>query len=407
MSRGISGLYTLPVGNPVTTGTTITSTWANTTLEDIASALSNSLSRSGQGGMTAPLAGINGTALLPAYTFSTEPTLGFYKAAAGVLASTGPLQLPGSVTQPLQAVPLQQLTNYQPTFRNKLINGDFSVWQRGTSQTASGYGSDDRWRNEQVFAGMTVTQQAFALGQTVVPGNPKFFSRIVAVDASTDVSAYVRKTQRIEGVQTFSGKNVCLSFWAKADAARSMSIEFQQFFGTGGSPAASVQSIGTEKLNLTTSWQKFSRIIAIPSVFGKTLGSSGTDSLRLFFWFDAGGTYDANTGFLGNQSGTFDIALVQVEENTVDTAFEFLPPGMTLALCQRYYEEVAIVAITASIYMPAFYKVTKRVIPNLSVKSGALNGATLNTGFSPTASFRQETASIVNTDAVIAADAEL
>lgn len=43
-----SGTYNLPSGNPVVTGTTISSTWANTTLSDIASALTNCITRDGQ-----------------------------------------------------------------------------------------------------------------------------------------------------------------------------------------------------------------------------------------------------------------------------------------------------------------------------------------------------------------------
>ena len=48
MSRNGSGTYSLPAGNPVVTGTTISSTWANTTLTDIANALTGSLASDGQ-----------------------------------------------------------------------------------------------------------------------------------------------------------------------------------------------------------------------------------------------------------------------------------------------------------------------------------------------------------------------
>ena len=48
MSRNGSGVYSLPAGNPVVTGTTISSTWANNTLTDIATALTNSISADGQ-----------------------------------------------------------------------------------------------------------------------------------------------------------------------------------------------------------------------------------------------------------------------------------------------------------------------------------------------------------------------
>jgi len=48
MSRNGSGTYTLPAGNPVVTGTTISSTWANNTLQDISTALTGSLASDGQ-----------------------------------------------------------------------------------------------------------------------------------------------------------------------------------------------------------------------------------------------------------------------------------------------------------------------------------------------------------------------
>jgi hypothetical protein len=48
MSRNGSGTYSLPAGNPVVTNTTISSTWANTTLADIATALTGSLAADGQ-----------------------------------------------------------------------------------------------------------------------------------------------------------------------------------------------------------------------------------------------------------------------------------------------------------------------------------------------------------------------
>ena len=55
MSRNGSGIYSLPTGNPVVTGTTITSNWANTTLSDIATALTGSVSADGQTPMTGNL----------------------------------------------------------------------------------------------------------------------------------------------------------------------------------------------------------------------------------------------------------------------------------------------------------------------------------------------------------------
>lgn len=90
MPRASNGTYTLPAGNPVVSGTTITSSWANTTLSDLASALTDSLSRSGSGGMTAPLSLAAGTAAAPALTFTLDPDIGIYRYAANQLGfSTG------------------------------------------------------------------------------------------------------------------------------------------------------------------------------------------------------------------------------------------------------------------------------------------------------------------------------
>jgi len=55
MSRNGSGVYSLPAGNPVVTGTTISSTTMNNTLNDIASALTGSLSADGQTPLTGNL----------------------------------------------------------------------------------------------------------------------------------------------------------------------------------------------------------------------------------------------------------------------------------------------------------------------------------------------------------------
>lgn len=66
MARNGAGSYSLPVGNPVVTQTTITSTWANTTLSDIATALTGSIAADGQTTPTAniPMGGFKITNLL-------------------------------------------------------------------------------------------------------------------------------------------------------------------------------------------------------------------------------------------------------------------------------------------------------------------------------------------------------
>jgi hypothetical protein len=81
-SRNSSGTYTLPAGNPVVTGTTISSTWANNTLDDIKTEITSSLDRSGRGAMLAPLQCSNGTVSLPSLTFGSDTDTGLYRIGA-------------------------------------------------------------------------------------------------------------------------------------------------------------------------------------------------------------------------------------------------------------------------------------------------------------------------------------
>ena len=222
-----------------------------------------------------------------------------------------------------------------PSFRNRIINGNFDIWQRGTSQTSAGYGSADRWVNLHAGSTKTASQQAFTAGQTDVPGNPKYYLRHV-VSSVAAAANYVTSYQKIEGVDTLSGQTATVSFWAKADSNKNIATEFFQYFGSGGSPSSQVNAIGVTTHSLTTSWQKFTATVAIPSISGKTIGSDGNDYLGFVFFFDAGSDWNSRTNSLGQQSGTFDIAQIQLEEGTVPTPFEHRPYGTELALCQRY-----------------------------------------------------------------------
>jgi len=87
-TRNSSGTYTLPAGNPVVTGTTISSTTHNTTMSDVATEITDSLSRSGKGGMTAPLELADGTVSLPAVTFDSDPDNGLYRVSANTPGMT-------------------------------------------------------------------------------------------------------------------------------------------------------------------------------------------------------------------------------------------------------------------------------------------------------------------------------
>ena len=260
-------------------------------------------------------------------------------------------------------------------FKNYIINGGFDVWQRGTSQTTGSYGSDDRWANNN--AGSTKIHSQVACTDTErALFNAQAFSRTV-VNSVAGAGNNTLKTQCIEDVTKLAGKTVTLSFWVKADSNKNIAVEFIQRFGTGGSPSAEVTGIGSQLVALTTAWQKKTVTVTLPSIVGKTLGTEGvhTTSTLVVFWLDAGSAYNSRTANLGQQSGTFDIAQVQLEEGSVATPFEQRPYGLELSLCQRYYEVVFLNRLTGTTYKfngdtssnPVAFATTKRVVPTINL----------------------------------------
>lgn len=214
-------------------------------------------------------------------------------------------------------------------YKNKLINGNFDVWQRGNSfvgLTGESSYTADRWLGSGGGDGVsTISRQVFTLGQTDVPNNPTYYYQNQRTTASTIANFIIQ--QRIEGVSSVAGKEVTVSFYAKVSVAKTFYLAVKQNFGTGGTPSSDVyHPFGS--VSLTTSWQKFTLTAVIPSVSGKTLGTDGNDYLELYF---------SEEGEFS--TFTFDVAQVQLEEGSVTTAFEQRHPQQELALCRRYYTD--------------------------------------------------------------------
>lgn len=100
MSRNGSGIYNLPTGNPVVTGTTITSNWANTTLSDISTALTGSVAADGQTPITGNLqmGGNKITGMADGSASTDAATVGQLAGLNSVV--TGSIQMWPTVTAP-------------------------------------------------------------------------------------------------------------------------------------------------------------------------------------------------------------------------------------------------------------------------------------------------------------------
>ena len=279
-----------------------------------------------------------------------------------------------------------------PTFaagKNKIINGDFGVWQRGTSfsNPASSSYTADRfyvvWNG--TGATRTISQQAFTPGTAPVSGyEGKYFLRYnqsVAGTGNTDNLLY----QRIEDVQTLAGQTATLSFWAKSAGTTQIQPYILQSFGSGGSADVSVANL-TPTFTTSTSWTRFTATITFPSLAGKTIGTSSFVLLGLYIV--GGGTF------------TVDFWGMQLEAGSVATPFTTATGTLQgeLAACQRYYWRYADGGATYARYAPfaqapsttGLYtvipmKVTMRAVPTsidysgLSLYDGAtfFNGVTV------------------------------
>lgn len=223
--------------------------------------------------------------------------------------------------------------------KNKIINGDFNINQRGfTSLTADAYGFD-RWLFVTNTGTTTYSSQSFTLGTAPVTGyEGTTFARMLT-SGQSGTGAYSVLQQRIESVRTFANQTVTVSFWAKAASGTpKIAIEFQQVFGSGGSALVNTY-IG--QATLSTSWTRYSITGTVPSISGKTIGT--TDYLALRMWVSAGTDFNSNTGSIGVQNNTFDIWGVQAEAGSVATAFQTATGTLAgeLAACQRYYYRIA------------------------------------------------------------------
>lgn len=93
MPSDANGVYSLPNGYEAVTGETIQASQHNPPLEDLASAMSQRLMRSGVAPMTGALKVTDGSVGSPAIKFNSDGTTGLYKTANGFGVSVGGTQV--------------------------------------------------------------------------------------------------------------------------------------------------------------------------------------------------------------------------------------------------------------------------------------------------------------------------
>jgi hypothetical protein len=228
---------------------------------------------------------------------------------------------------------------YGQAGKNKLINADFRINQRAfTSITTTGIYAFDRWQTQVAGDGtVTFTPQTFTANELTITGygQPTNYFRCVTTGQTTTASR-ASFQQNIENVTTLAGTTVTFSFYAKAATGTpSVALELRQNFGSGGS-ATVEYPLG--KIQISTSWARYSLTTTLNNLSGKTVGT--TSLLTAGIFLSAGSDLATRASSLGIQSNTFDIWGVQVEAGSKATPFQTASggsPQAELAMCQRYY----------------------------------------------------------------------
>jgi len=263
------------------------------------------------------------------------------------------LDASGGNTATFNGIPLRQGV-LDPD--NRIINGAFDFWQRGTSSTANGYVAADRWQNTNSGGTVTMSRQSFAVGDTLGSNNPTYFLRQTVSGQTTSAQLAIVQ-HSIEGVRSYAGQTITVLGWARrSSGAGNMAVSASQNFGTGGSPSAAVTAISPTTVTLTSSFAPFAVVITVPSVTGKTLGTNANDSFNFGFWASAGSDYNSSTNSLGLQTIGVDLWGIHIKVGTHTTAATDLykqpEMGPEFDRCRRYYQQMYIDGLVVVIYTP-------------------------------------------------------
>jgi hypothetical protein len=300
---------------------------------------------------------------------------------------TGPIVLPGDPTTALQSSTKQYVDTHTAAAvapalnavgRSYIHNGLMNVAQRGAGPwTTNGY-TVDRWQRSAVLDTASVQQSPFVPGTMVLDEAAKFYLQNIFT-GNAGATAYNAYIQPIEDVTRLSNKTVTVSFYAQAQSgAPKLGVSVDQYFGTGGSPSATVNGTG-QAVALTNAFARYSLTFTLPSIAGKTLGTNNDHFTQLFFWFSSGATNNARAGSIGVQSATVYLWGVQLEVGPTATPLEKPDPQQDLAKCQRFYQAGGFVnlngyslagnGVMASTLFPVVMRATPTIVPTYNGQS--------------------------------------
>ena len=228
---------------------------------------------------------------------------------------------------------LSQTPNASLGFKNRIINGAMSVWQRGTSFAgiATSAYTVDRWQSTIAGSSLNVT----ASQSTSVPSNAFEYSlQYQQVSSSaTSVTEYAtRQRFELNNVRDLAGNSVTVSFWYRSNITGTHGVRILPLGTTGGvdtSIAITVNTANTWEYKTVTT----TALSAITS-WGATAGNAA--ALILDIGFRVNGVGQATIA----ANDYFQVTGVQLEKGSTATSFDYRAYGTELQLAKRYYRKL-------------------------------------------------------------------
>jgi hypothetical protein len=254
------------------------------------------------------------------------------------------------------AVTVAQGASNNVTFRNRIINGTFTISQyNGTSSvtpSSDGY-IIDRYKVENSQASK-LTYQQNAGSVTPPAGFSNYLGTTVASTVSIGAGDYFLISQPIEGYNvadlnwgTANAQTVTLSFWVRSSLTGTFGGSLQNSANTRSYPF-------TYTISSANTWE-YETITIAGDTSGTWLTTNGI-GLKVRFSVGTGSTYSGTAGawagtsylsatgatsIMATASATLQITGVQLEAGTTASPFEYRQYGTELALCQRYCYKIA------------------------------------------------------------------
>lgn len=253
-------------------------------------------------------------------------------------------------------------------FRNRIINGDMRIAQRGISLTTSpisvlttavSYGCVDRVGVSYSITTGGIKQDQITLSYVDTPYQYGLRNSYrITANAANSSYTYITPFHVIEGYNMTDflwgspyAAPVSCSCWLKVNAPTGSSVSFTLRNASAGSTYWSYNS--SIIVTAQAQWQLVNMTIPPPSAASTWNANSNISGIEMFIggytfgglsssantWQQANYVgLNTNTNIWATSGNYVEFTGLQLEKGTITTPFEFRPYATELQLCQRYYQ---------------------------------------------------------------------